>query len=159
MLDAVVLVLFLQFARLFVEAFHRLHPVIGRQRRRALWWQYTIPYDQGSVPVRKRTGTLRIWRARAYIGVWGRSPPEAEGILLPRRANFSLSFKWNLNFAAICRKGPERRSGDQKKNRNGVPERSGSKRTLCVGLCDAYCSAYCCRCYSDEVRRRRMSQN
>ena len=31
---------------------------------------------------------------------------------------------------AICRKGPERRSGDQKKNRNGVPVRSGSKRTL-----------------------------
>ena len=37
MLDAVVLVLFLQFARLFVEAFHRLDPVVGRQRRRALW--------------------------------------------------------------------------------------------------------------------------
>jgi len=36
----------------------------------------------------------------------------------------SLSFKWNLNFAAICRKGPERRSGDQKKNRNGVPARN-----------------------------------
>ena len=35
-----------------------------------------------------------------------------------------------LNFAAICRKGPERRSGDQKKDRNGVPVRSGSKRTL-----------------------------
>ena len=71
------------------------------------------------------------------MGVWGRcpqrvqgqSPPEAEGILLPKRANLSLSFEWNLNFAAICRKGPERRSGDQK-NRNGVPVRSGSKRTL-----------------------------
>jgi len=50
--------------------------------------------------------------ARAYMGVWGRwpqrgpgtevrgsggrSPPEAEGILLPKRANLSLSFKWNL---------------------------------------------------------------
>jgi len=34
------------------------------------------------------------------------------------------------DFAAICRKGPERRSGDQKKSRNGVPARSGSKRTL-----------------------------
>ena len=49
--------------------------------------------------------------ARAYMGVWGRcpqrgpgaeplvrglggrSPPEAEGILLPKRANLSLSFK------------------------------------------------------------------
>ena len=44
-----------------------------------------------------------------------------------------------LNLAAICRKGPERRSGDQKKNRqkknrNGVPVRSGSKRTLAFHL-------------------------
>jgi len=48
--------------------------------------------------------------ARVYMGVWGRcpqrgpgaepwsggqgaKPPEAEGILLPRRANLSLSFK------------------------------------------------------------------
>ena len=83
--------------------------------------------------------------ARAYMGAWGRcpqrgpgaeplvkgwSPPEAEDILLPTRAN--LSNLWNLNFAAICRKGPERCSGDQKKNRNGVPVRSGSKRTLSI---------------------------
>ena len=49
---------------------------------------------QGLFPVRKRTGTLRIWRARAYLGVWGQGakPPEAEGILLPKRANMSLSF-------------------------------------------------------------------
>jgi len=99
--------------------------------------------QQGSFPVRKRTGTLRTWRARRgrcpqrgpgaeplVRGSGGQSPPEAEGILLPKRVNLSLSFKWNLNFAAICRKGPERRSGDQKKNRNGVPVRSGSKRTL-----------------------------
>ena len=107
---------------------------------------------QGSFPVIKRTGTLRIWRAREREPIWGsgggapsgvqgqspwsggRNPPEAEGILLPKRANLSLSFKWNLNFAAICRKGPEQRSGDQKKNRNGVPVRSGSKRTLLVPL-------------------------
>ena len=48
-----------------------------------------------------------------------------------------------LNFAAICRKGPERVSGDQKKNRNGVPVRSGSKRTLlqayyCMDAMDGY---------------------
>jgi len=37
------------------------------------------------------------------------------------------------DFAAICRKGPERRTGDQKKRtRNGVPVRSGSKRTLSI---------------------------
>ena len=66
---------------------------------------------QGSFPVRKRTGTLRIWRARerehisgsgggAPSGVQGQSPwsagakpPEAEGILLPKRANLSLSYK------------------------------------------------------------------
>jgi len=30
-------------------------------------------------------------------------------------------------------KGPERRSGRQKKDRNGVPVRSGPKRTLCMG--------------------------
>jgi len=30
--------------------------------------------------------------ARAYMGV-PRSPPETEGILLPKRANLSLSFK------------------------------------------------------------------
>ena len=57
----------------------------------------------------------------------------------------SLSFKWNLNFAAICRKGPERRSGDQKKNRNGVPVRSGSKRTLDVsGASINYCVSSTC---------------
>ena len=75
--------------------------------------------SQGSFPVRRRTGTLRIWRARERESIWGsgggapngvqgqspwsggRSPPEAEGILLPKRANLSLSFKWNLNFAAF----------------------------------------------------------
>jgi len=111
------------------------------------------PSQQGSFPVRKRTGTLRIWRARERAPIWGSGavlqrvpwaeplvresggeapPPEAEGILLPKRANLSLSFKWNLDIAAICRKGPERRSGNQKKDRNGVPVRSGSKRTLLV---------------------------
>ena len=102
---------------------------------------------QGSFPVRKRTGTLRIWRAWEREPIWGSGgqcpqqgpgaeplvrgakSPEAEGILLPKRPNLSL---WNLNFAAICRKGPERRSGDQKKNRNGIPVCSGSKRTLVV---------------------------
>ena len=67
--------------------------------------------------------------ARGYMEVWGRCPqrglgaeplvrgsgglrpPEAEGILLPKRANLSLSFKWNLNFAAIY----------AEKDRNGVP--------------------------------------
>ena len=34
---------------------------------------------QGSFPVRKRTGTLRIWRARAYMGVWGRCPQRGPG--------------------------------------------------------------------------------
>ena len=60
---------------------------------------------QGSFPVRKRTGTLRIWRAREREPIWGLGavlpagsrgrvrPPEAEGILLPKRANLSLSFK------------------------------------------------------------------
>jgi len=115
------------------------------------WLNSTVwTFTQGSFPVRKRTGTLRIFRAREREPIWGpgggapsgsrgrapgqgvreAKPPEAKGILLPKRANLSLSFKWNLNFAAICRKGPERRSGDQKKNRNGVPVRSGSKRTL-----------------------------
>jgi len=69
--------------------------------------------NQGSFPVRKRTGTLRIWRAREREPIWGSGggapsgvqgraagqgvrgakPPEAEGILLPKRANLSLSFK------------------------------------------------------------------
>jgi len=77
-----------------------------------------FPYDvsflicntQGSFPVRKRTGTLRIWRAREREPIWGSGgsapsgsrgrapgqgvrrakPPEAEGILLPKRANLSL---------------------------------------------------------------------
>jgi len=67
---------------------------------------------EGSFPVRKRTGTLRIWRAREREPIWGsgggdpsgvqgQSPwsggqggeAEAEGILLPKRANLSLSFK------------------------------------------------------------------
>ena len=73
-------------------------------------------------------GARAIWEsgggAAAGKGVRGRSPPEAEGILLPKRANLSLSFKLNLNFAAICRKGPERRSGDQKKQER----RSGAFR-------------------------------
>jgi len=59
----------------------------------------------GSFPVRKRIGMLRIWRAREREPIWGpgvqgqspwsggQSPPEAEGILLPKRANLSLSFK------------------------------------------------------------------
>jgi len=55
-------------------------------------------YTQVSFPVRKRTGTLS---ASLYEGLGavppagsrGRSPPEAEGILLPKRANLSLSFK------------------------------------------------------------------
>ena len=114
------------------------------------WRTVNTGIGQGSFPVRKRTGTLRIWRSREREPIWGSGggapsgvqgqspwsggqgakPLEAEGILLPKRANLSLSFKWNLNFAAICRKGPERRSGNQKKNRNGVPVRSGSKRTL-----------------------------
>ena len=33
----------------------------------------------GSFPVRKRTGTLRIWRARAYMGVWGPCPQRGPG--------------------------------------------------------------------------------
>jgi len=37
---------------------------------------------------------------------------------------------WFIKFCSYMPKGPERRSGDQKKNRNGVPVRSGSKRTL-----------------------------
>jgi len=68
---------------------------------------------QGSFPVRKRTATLRILRAREREPIWGSGavppagsrgrapgqgvrgakPPEAEGILLPKRANLSLSFK------------------------------------------------------------------
>ena len=76
----------------------------------AVFLRIQSSFAQGSFPVRKRTGTLRIWRAgaRAYMGVWGRcpqrgpgadplvrgaKPPEAEGILLPKRANLSLSFK------------------------------------------------------------------
>ena len=62
-------------------------------------------YTQVSFPVRKRTGMLRIWRAREREPIWGsgggapsgvqggEAPPEAEGILLPKRANLSLSFK------------------------------------------------------------------
>ena len=69
--------------------------------------------SQGSFPIRKRTGTLRIGergraslygglgavplaesRGRALVrGSGGLRPPEAEGILLPKRANLSLSFK------------------------------------------------------------------
>ena len=68
--------------------------------------------SQGSFPVRKRTGTLRIGergraslygglgavplaesRGRALVRGSGGSPPEAEGILLPKRAHLSLSFK------------------------------------------------------------------
>jgi len=68
---------------------------------------------QGSFPVRKRTGTVTIWRAREREPIWGSGggapsgfqgqnpwsggqgakPPEAESILLPKRANLSLSFK------------------------------------------------------------------
>ena len=88
--------------------------------------------------------------ARAYMGVWGRCPqwgPGADSLvrgsggLRPlklkafycRREQIWILFIIGLlNFAAICRKGPERRSGDQKKNRNGVPVRSGWKRTLAV---------------------------
>ena len=57
---------------------------------------HTHPFNLGSFPVRKRTGMLRIWRAREREPIWesgggapsgvhgGRSPPEAEGILLRR---------------------------------------------------------------------------
>ena len=34
---------------------------------------------QGSFPVRKRTGTLRIWRARAYMGIWGGAASGVQG--------------------------------------------------------------------------------
>jgi len=55
-------------------------------------------YTQVSFPVRKRTGTLSaslygVWGRCPQRGPGGRSPPEAEGILLPKRANLSLSFK------------------------------------------------------------------
>ena len=76
--------------------------------------------------------------ARAYMGVWGRCPhrgPAAEPLVRGQGGEAPLSWRQIchfhlLNFAAICRKGPERRSGDQKKNRNSVPVRSGSKGTL-----------------------------
>ena len=53
-----------------------------------LLWSGGFRVNQGSFPVRKRTGTLRIWRAREREPIWG-----SEGILLPKRANLSLSFK------------------------------------------------------------------
>ena len=73
----------------------------------------SVCLSQGAFPVRKRTGTLRIWRAPEREPIWGSGggapsgvqgqspwsgsqgakPPEAEGILLPKRANLSLSFK------------------------------------------------------------------
>ena len=92
-------------------------------------WIHCIP--QGSFPVRKRTRTPKIWRAREREPIWGSGgrapgqgakPPEAEGILLPKRA---LCHSHLLNFAAICRKGPERHSGDQKKEQEW---RSGAFR-------------------------------
>ena len=70
-----------------------------------LIWANLSGCMQGSFPVRKRTGTLRIWRARGREPIWGsgdgapsgvqgQSPwSEAEGILLPKGANLSLSFK------------------------------------------------------------------
>ena len=68
-------------------------------------------YQPRFVSCKKRTGMLRIWRAREREPIWGSGggapsgvqgqspwsggakPPEAEGILLPKRANLSLSFK------------------------------------------------------------------
>ena len=86
-------------------------------------------HKQGSFPVRKRTGTLRIWRARELKALYCRRE--------------QICHSYLLNFAAICRKGPERRPGDQKKNRNGVPARNepcsqGSVATYarCGGISD-----------------------
>jgi len=65
----------------------------------------------GFVSCKKKNGNAKNMAsagARAYMGVWGRcpqrgpgaepqvrgaKPPEAEGILLPKRANLSLSYK------------------------------------------------------------------
>jgi len=73
----------------------------------------------------------RVKGQSSWSGGGGRSPPEAEGILLPKRANLSLSFKWNLKILQLH--AEKDRNGVpviKKRTRNGVPVRSGSKRTL-----------------------------
>ena len=112
--------------------------------------KFTVHSWQGSFSVRKTTGTLRIWRALEREPIWGSGGGAPSGVQgqspwsggqggeapLKLKAFYyrreQVCHSHLLNFAAICRKGPERRSGDQKKNRNGVPVRSGSKRTLQV---------------------------
>ena len=94
--------------------------------------------------------------ARAYMGVCGRCPQRGPGqspwwggqggeAPLKLKAFYCQSEQiWILfiigllNFAAICRKGPERRSGDQKKNRNGVP---AGNEPWCMGEFGADSSA------------------
>ena len=100
-----------------MEALHVPWPVRKRfnsdceQRGRPV-----VKWGQGSFPVRKRTGTLRIWRAWEREPIWGSrgkapgqgvrraKPPEAEGILLPKRANLSLSFWVKSKFCSYMPK-------------------------------------------------------
>jgi len=100
---------------------------------------FAIPYshycsDLGSWRWHIITHTHARTHTHTHSGVQGQSPWSAgQGGEAPLKLKAFYCRReqiWNLNFAAICQKGPERRSGDQKKNRNGVPVRSGSKRTL-----------------------------
>ena len=63
---------------------------------RSIGKQFGESAESGFVSCKKKKRNAKNMAsagARAYMGVWGRSPPEAEGILLPKRAILSLSFK------------------------------------------------------------------
>ena len=61
---------------------------------------------QGLFPVRKRTGTLRIWRARAYLGVRGRSPLKLKAFYCRREqiCHSQLYAKKDRNGVSVIKK-------------------------------------------------------
>jgi len=118
----------------------------------AVFLRIQSSFAQGSFPVRKRTGTLRIWRAREREPIWGsgggapsgvqgqtpwsggRSPLKLKAFYCRREqiCHSHLSETYILQLYA-----EKDRNGVpviKKKNRNGVPVRSGSKRTLLLLL-------------------------
>ena len=41
---------------------------------------WVVAFSQGSFPVRKKTGTLRIWRAREREPIWGSGGGASSGV-------------------------------------------------------------------------------
>jgi len=93
-----------------LQYYHDCHELQSTAAIVGYSYKYAYTHKQGSFRVRKRTGTLRIWRAREREPIWGsgggaptgvhgqspwsggRSPLKLKAFYC-RRANLSLSFK------------------------------------------------------------------